>query len=45
MQDVFLLPEHLAIVMEYCNVGDMAEYMANYMADRVRVGPVWLEVF
>ncbi len=23
--------------MEYCNVGDMAEYMANYMADRVRV--------
>lgn len=36
-QDVFLLPEYLAIVMEYCNTGDMAEYMANFMAERVRV--------
>lgn len=36
VQDVFLAPEYLAIVMDYCNRGDLAEFMAGYIAERVR---------
>lgn len=36
VQDVFLLPEHVAIVMEMASGGDLAEYMAEYVAKGVR---------
>lgn len=41
-QDVFLLPDYLAIVMDYCNRGDLAEFMAGYIAERVRLSSTHL---
>ncbi len=35
VQDVVLLPDYLAIVMEYCNRGDLAEFMAGFV-DAIR---------
>ena len=35
-QDVFALPEHLAIVMEYADCGNLAEFISSYVCTHVR---------
>jgi hypothetical protein len=35
-QDVFALPRHLALVMEWANCGDLKAYITSYTQENVR---------
>jgi serine/threonine protein kinase len=40
LQDVFVTPRHLAIVMEYCNGGDLASLISKRLRHGVSDWPV-----
>jgi serine/threonine protein kinase len=40
LQDVFALPNHLALVTEWANCGDLKSYITSYTQDNVRCGPI-----
>ena len=37
LQDVFALPGHLALVMQWANCGGLRAYVTSYMQDNVRL--------
>jgi hypothetical protein len=40
VQDVFALPNHLALVTEWANCGDLKSYITSYTQDNVRCSPI-----
>ena len=38
LQDVFDLPDHLALVTQWANCGDLKSYITSYTQDNVRCG-------